>query len=340
MLVASNISERENEYNRQKAKEEGIPDDVFRVDHYDYDAMPYTKCSFDLIFANDCLLHSVDKVKLMQRISQMLTDDGVFVFTDIIQSPDADRAELEPVCARAHIPFLGDQVTYHRTFTQNGLAKILSDCSTTPILRHYGAIKYSALNKKDLLLKEGVSEEFVNKQISGLAHWIDQGKKGNLLQGWFVYKKKTREQSFIMIKPDGVQRGLVGKIMQRFETKGFKLAGMKLCMPGKGMFEKHYADLSTKPFFGGLVEYAASGPVCCMVWEGKDVILTGRKMLGTTKPFDSEPGTIRGDFCIDVGRNVIHGSDSIESAKKEIDLWFKPEELVYWGDHSETWVYE
>ena len=106
------------------------------------------------------------------------------------------------------------------------------------------------------------------------------------------------------------------------------------------MFEKHYADLSKKPFFGGLVDYAASGPVCCMVWEGDNAVKTGRKMLGATKPFDSAPGTIRGDFCIDVGRNVIHGSDSVESADKEIALWFKPAELVEWADHSADWVYE
>jgi nucleoside-diphosphate kinase len=150
----------------------------------------------------------------------------------------------------------------------------------------------------------------------------------------------ARERTYIMIKPDGVQRGLVGKIMERFETKGFKLVACKLAQPGKEMFEKHYADLSKKGFFKGLVEYAASGPVCCMVWEGDNAILTGRKMLGATKPFDSEPGTIRGDFCIDVGRNVIHGSDCVEAANHEIALWFKPEELVDWTQHSDTWVYE
>merc|ERR1712167_38666 len=148
-----------------------------------------------------------------------------------------------------------------------------------------------------------------------------------------------RERTYIMIKPDGVQRG-IGVIIQRFEQKGFKLVAMKLAMPGKEMFEKHYADLSSKPFFGGLVEYAASGPVCCMVWEGANVVLTGRKMLGATKPFDSEPGTIRGDFCIDVGRNVCHGSDSVESANKEIALWFTPAEVLQWNDHSDAWVYE
>ena len=149
-----------------------------------------------------------------------------------------------------------------------------------------------------------------------------------------------RERTYIMIKPDGVQRGLVGTIIARFETKGFKLAGMKLAQPGKEMFEKHYADLAGKPFFAGLVEYAASGPVCCMVWEGDNAVKTGRKMLGATKPLDSEPGTIRGDLCIDVGRNVIHGSDAVESANAEIALWFTPEELVDWTSASEKWVYE
>merc|ERR1712032_175556 len=149
-----------------------------------------------------------------------------------------------------------------------------------------------------------------------------------------------RERTYIMIKPDGVQRGLIGVIMQRFEQKGFKLVAMKLAQPGKAKFEAHYADLSKKPFFAGLVDYAASGPVCCMVWEGDNAVLTGRKMLGATKPFDSNPGTIRGDFCIDVGRNIIHGSDAVESANKEIALWFTPEEIVSWQSHSHSWVYE
>merc|ERR1712127_274858 len=150
----------------------------------------------------------------------------------------------------------------------------------------------------------------------------------------------AKERTYIMIKPDGVQRGLIGTIITRFETKGFKLVAMKLAQPGKAKFEEHYADLSSKGFFNGLVEYAASGPVCCMVWGGDNAVLTGRKMLGATKPFDSEPGTIRGDYCIHVGRNVIHGSDAVESANAEIALWFTPEELVSWESHSSSWVYE
>ena len=150
----------------------------------------------------------------------------------------------------------------------------------------------------------------------------------------------ARERTFIMIKPDGVQRGIVGEIISRFEKKGFKLVGMKLEAPGKEHFEKHYSDLSSKPFFAGLVQYAASGPVVAMVWEGHNVVATGRKMLGATRPDDSAPGTIRGDFCVDVGRNVIHGSDSVDSANKEIDLWFGKDNLVSWGHHSNAWVYE
>jgi nucleoside-diphosphate kinase len=154
-----------------------------------------------------------------------------------------------------------------------------------------------------------------------------------------MVESAPRERSFIMIKPDGVQRGLVGEIISRFEKKGFKLVGMKLTRPGKEKFEQHYADLSKKPFFAGLVEYANSGPVVAMVWEGHNVVATGRKMLGATRPDDSAPGTIRGDLCIDVGRNVIHGSDSVDSANKEIALWFG-EELVSWAHHSNSWVYE
>ena len=153
--------------------------------------------------------------------------------------------------------------------------------------------------------------------------------------------QRQKERTFIMIKPDGVQRGLVGQIMERFETKGFKLVAMKCCEPGKEHFEKHYADLAKKPFFNGLVEYAASGPVVAMVWEGDNAILTGRKMLGATKPFDSAPGTIRGDFCIDVGRNIIHGSDSLVAAGCEIALWFPMNQgIVNWDHHSANWIYE
>merc|ERR1739846_297884 len=149
-----------------------------------------------------------------------------------------------------------------------------------------------------------------------------------------------RERTFIMIKPDGVQRGLVGPIISRFETKGFKLVAMKLCRPSKAHLEQHYADLAGKKFFPGLIQYMCSGPVCAMVWEGDNAVVTGRKMLGATRPLDSEPGTIRGDFCIDVGRNICHGSDSVESATKEIQMWFGNIELASWRPVAIPWIYE
>lgn len=148
------------------------------------------------------------------------------------------------------------------------------------------------------------------------------------------------ERTFLMIKPDGVQRGLVGKIIQRFEEKGFKLVAMKFYTPTKSLLEQHYEDLKLKPFFPGLIKYMTMGPVVPMVWEGTNAVATGRKILGATKPFDSNPGTIRGDFGIDVGRNIIHGSDSVETAKREIALWFNENEISEWRPAQFDWVYE
>merc|ERR1711976_396014 len=149
-----------------------------------------------------------------------------------------------------------------------------------------------------------------------------------------------RERSFIMIKPDGVHRGIVGEIIKRFEQKGFKLVAMKYMWASEELLQKHYADLSDRPFFPKLVKYMNSGPVVPMVWEGKGVVSTGRKMLGETNPAESAPGTIRGDYCIEVGRNICHGSDAVESAKKEIGLWFKEDEPVTWTPCEEEWVNE
>ncbi|KAL7270306.1 nucleoside diphosphate kinase Ndk1 [Rhizina undulata] len=148
------------------------------------------------------------------------------------------------------------------------------------------------------------------------------------------------EQTFIAIKPDGVQRGLVGPIISRFEQRGYKLAAIKLVTPGQEHLEKHYADLADKPFFPGLIKYMTSGPICAMVWEGREVVKTGRTILGATNPLASAPGTIRGDYAIDVGRNVCHGSDSVESAQKEIALWFGEKELVSYQLAQHAWIYE
>jgi len=148
------------------------------------------------------------------------------------------------------------------------------------------------------------------------------------------------ERTFIMLKPDAVQRGLVGEIMERFEARGFKLVACKFMAASKELLMTHYSDLSKKGFFPELIRYMSSGPVVPMVWEGLHAVKQGRVMLGATNPKDSDPGTIRGDLCIDVGRNVIHGSDSLESAAKEISLWFRPEELTRWRSAQVEWCYE
>ncbi|QIX02521.1 hypothetical protein AMS68_008038 [Peltaster fructicola] len=152
--------------------------------------------------------------------------------------------------------------------------------------------------------------------------------------------KMASEQTFIAIKPDGVQRGIVGEIIARFERRGYKLVAIKMTAPGKEHLEKHYADLKDKPFFNGLVTYMNSGPICAMVWEGKEAVKVGRQLLGATNPLASQPGTIRGDFAIDVGRNVCHGSDAVESAQKEIALWFDQKEITSWKSAQHDWVYE
>ena len=148
------------------------------------------------------------------------------------------------------------------------------------------------------------------------------------------------ERTFIAIKPDGVQRGLVGQILNRFELKGFKLVGLKQLIPSRELAEQHYGVHHERPFFGNLVEFITSGPVVAMVWEGDGVIANARKLIGATKPLEAEPGTIRGDLAINIGRNVIHGSDAPETAAFEIDLWFKPAELSDWTPSDQIWRME
>lgn len=143
-----------------------------------------------------------------------------------------------------------------------------------------------------------------------------------------------------MIKPDGVQRGLVGEIISRFERKGFTLTGLKLFQTPKELAEEHYKDLSEKPFFGGLVGYICSGPVVCMCWEGDGVVASCRKIIGATNPLDAEPGTVRGDFAVEVGRNVVHGSDSPENGERELALWFKEGEITEWEPCLTPWIKE
>lgn len=147
------------------------------------------------------------------------------------------------------------------------------------------------------------------------------------------------EKTFLMVKPDGVQRELIGEIVSRFEKKGFQLVGAKLMNVSKETAEKHYAEHKERPFFGELVDFITSSPVFAMVWQGENVIATARQMMGSTNPKDAAPGTIRGDFGVTVGKNIIHGSDSPESAVREIGIFFKEEELVEYSKLINNWIY-
>mmetsp|Transcript_14757 Transcript_14757/g.17983 ORF Transcript_14757/g.17983 Transcript_14757/m.17983 type:complete len:221 (-) Transcript_14757:159-821(-) len=147
------------------------------------------------------------------------------------------------------------------------------------------------------------------------------------------------ERTFLAVKPDGVQRGIIGDIIARFEKRGYKLVGLKMVWPTEKMAQDHYADLSKKGFYKGLCKFFSSGPIVCMCWEGKDIIRQGRQMLGETQPLASKPGSIRGDFSIDLGRNICHGSDSPEAAEHELKMWF-PEGVNDWSKTVDSSVYE
>ena len=147
------------------------------------------------------------------------------------------------------------------------------------------------------------------------------------------------ERTFLMVKPDGVQRNLVGEIVARFEKKGFQLVGGKLMSISRDLAEEHYGEHKERPFFGELVDFITSGPVFAMVWEGENVITSARQMMGSKNPKDAAPGTIRGDFGITVGKNIIHGSDSPTSAIREIGIFFNENELVEYGKLVNQWIY-
>jgi nucleoside-diphosphate kinase len=146
------------------------------------------------------------------------------------------------------------------------------------------------------------------------------------------------QQTLILIKPDGVQRRLVGAIMQRFEQKGLRLAGLKLVKPSKQLAEKHYAVHKGKPFYDSLLQFLTSGPTVAMVWEGREAVTVARTLMGATDGTKAPPATIRGDYALSVQNNLVHGSDSPENAKLEIDLWFGAGELVSYAATDQAWV--
>jgi nucleoside-diphosphate kinase len=148
------------------------------------------------------------------------------------------------------------------------------------------------------------------------------------------------EQSLILVKPDGVQRGLIGEVITRLEHRGLRLVGAKFMQVSQELAETHYAIHKGKPFYDGLIRYITSAPVMAMVWEGPNAVAAVRQTMGATRPTEAAPGTLRHDFALEVGRNLTHASDTKENGVKEVELWFKPEELVTWSREVDRWIFE
>ena len=148
------------------------------------------------------------------------------------------------------------------------------------------------------------------------------------------------EQTLVLVKPDGVQRGLIGEIVGRLERRGLKLVGLKLLQVDEGLAYRHYGEHVDRPFFPGLVSFITSGPVVAMAWEANNAVEIVRSTMGPTNPAAAGPGTIRGDFGVDIGRNLIHGSDSTESAERELALFFQPGEVLSYSRSNDGWIVE
>jgi len=148
------------------------------------------------------------------------------------------------------------------------------------------------------------------------------------------------QRTFVMIKPDGVQRCLVGRIISRLEERGLKLVAAKFMWVSRELAETHYAIHKNQPFYNNLINYITSSPVLAMVWEGPEAVAAVRQTMGATRPREAAPGSVRHDLGLDVGRNLTHASDSLETAESEISLWFKPEEIVSWQRDIDRWTFE
>lgn len=149
-----------------------------------------------------------------------------------------------------------------------------------------------------------------------------------------------QERTLVLVKPDGMQRGLAGEILHRFERRGLRIVGVKLVQVSNDLAARHYAEHEGKPFYAGLIAYITSSPVLAIVFEGTGAIALVRKTIGKTDPAEAEPGTIRGDLGIEKGRNLVHASDGAESAEREIGLWFAANELIGWPRDVDRWIIE
>ena len=148
------------------------------------------------------------------------------------------------------------------------------------------------------------------------------------------------ERTLVLVKPDGVQRGLIGEVIARLERRGLRLVAAKFLSVSQELAETHYKVHKDKPFYKSLIRYITSAPVMAMVWEGPNAIAAVRQTMGATRPIEAAPGSLRHDFALEVGRNLTHASDSLVNAETEVALWFKPEELVSWGREIDCWIFE
>lgn len=148
------------------------------------------------------------------------------------------------------------------------------------------------------------------------------------------------ERTLVLVKPDGVQRGLIGEIITRLERRGLRLVGAKFLQVSLELAETHYAVHKGKPFYDGLIAYITSAPVMAMVWEGPNAVVAVRQTMGATRPTEAAPGSVRHDFGLEVGRNLTHASDSVENGQAEVALWFSDRELVSWGRALDPWIFE
>jgi nucleoside-diphosphate kinase len=148
------------------------------------------------------------------------------------------------------------------------------------------------------------------------------------------------EQTLVLVKPDGVQRGLIGEIIGRLERRGLRLVAARFIQVSQELAETHYAIHKGKPFYDGLIKYITSAPVMAMVWDGPNAVAAVRQTMGATRPIEAAPGTIRHDFALEVGRNLTHASDTIENGEKEVALWFLPAELLDWNRDTDRWIIE
>jgi len=148
------------------------------------------------------------------------------------------------------------------------------------------------------------------------------------------------ERTLVLVKPDGVQRALIGEVISRLERRGLRLVGAKFMRVDQNLAETHYAIHKGKPFYEGLIRYITSAPVMAMVWEGPSAIAAVRQTMGATRPTEASPGSLRHDFALEVGRNLTHASDSAETGESEVNLWFEPVELVSWERAVDAWIFE